>query len=55
MTNLHPKWQYWYEHRDVLYSVGCDYIELAKSLSIETSAKKVLQMMKEAVESQVSK
>ncbi len=43
---------YWYEHRDSLYSAGCEYIELAKSLSIEKSAQKVIRMMKEAVESQ---
>ena len=53
--DLVSKIEYWYEHRDVLYSVGRDYIELAKSLSIEKSAQKVLQMMKEAVESQLSK
>jgi len=42
-------------YRNSLYSVGCDYIELAKSLSIERSAQKVIQMMKEAVESQIIK
>ena len=55
LEDLVSKIEYWYEHRDGLYSVGCDYIELAKSLSIEKSAQKVLQMMKEAVESPVSK
>ena len=53
--DLVSKIEYWYEHRDGLYSVGREYIELAKSLSIEKSAQKVLQMMKEAVESQLSK
>lgn len=53
--DLVSKIEYWYEHRDGLYSVGRDYIELAKSLSIEKSAQKALQMMKEAVESQLSK
>ena len=40
--------EYWYEHQERLYSVGREYIELAKSLSIEKSAQKVIRMMKEA-------
>ena len=47
--DLVSKIEYWYEHRDSLYSVGRDYIELAKSLSIEKSAQKVIRMMKEAI------
>ena len=47
--------EYWYEHQERLYSVGREYIELAKSLSIEKSAQKVIRMMKEAVESQAKK
>ena len=48
--DLVSKIEYWYEHRDCLYSAGCEYIELAKSLSIEKSAQKVIRMMKEAIE-----
>ena len=50
--DLVSKIEYWYEHRDRLYIVGCDYIALAKSLSIEKSAQKVIRMMKEAIRSQ---
>ena len=32
--------EYWYENRDSLYSVGCEYIELARSLSIDKSAQR---------------
>ena len=49
--DLVSKIEYWYENRDSLYSVGCEYIELARSLSIDISAQKVIRMMKEAVES----
>ena len=49
--DLVSKIEYWYENRDSLYSVGCEYIELARSLSIDKSAQKVIRMMKEAVES----
>ena len=55
LEDLISKIEYWYEHRDRLYSVGCEYIELAKSLSIAKSAQKVIRMMKEAVESQAIK
>ena len=55
LEDLISKIEYWYEHRDRLYSVGCKYIELAKSLSIAKSAQKVIRMMKEAVESQAIK
>ena len=48
LKDLTSKIEYWYEHRDRLYAVGCEYIELAKALSIEKSALKVIQMMKEA-------
>ena len=49
LEDLISKLEYWYEHRADLYNVGKQYIELAKSLSIEKSAQKVIQMMKEAV------
>ena len=52
--DLASKIEYWYEHRDRLYMVGCEYIELAKSLSIEKSAQKVIRMMEEAIGSQAS-
>lgn len=52
LEDLISKIEYWYEHRDSLYTLGCEYIELAKSLSIEKSAQKVIRMMKEAIESQ---
>lgn len=52
--DLVSKIEYWYEHRDRLYMVGCEYIELAKSLSIEKSAQKVIRMMEEAIGSQAS-
>ena len=47
--DLVSKIEYWYEHRDSLYATGCDYIELAKSLSIEKSAQKLIQMMEEVI------
>ena len=46
--DLAAKIEYWYEHRDRLPSAGRAYIELAKSLSIEKSARMVIRMMKEA-------
>ena len=52
LEDLVSRIEYWYEHRNRLYTVGCEYIELAKSLSIEKSAQKVIQMMKEAIRSQ---
>ena len=53
--DLVSKIEYWYEHRERLYSAGREYIELAKSLSIEKSAQMVIRMMTEAVESQAMK
>ena len=47
--DLVSKLEYWYTHRDQLYPAGSAYIDLAKSLSIEKSARQVLQMMEEAV------
>ncbi len=54
-VDLVSKIEYWYEHRDRLYAAGCDYIALARTLSIERSAQKVLQMMEEAAGSRAAR
>ena len=46
--DLVSKIEYWYEHRESLYAVGKEYIELAKSLSIEKS-----QMLKKMMEESI--
>ena len=50
VKELAEKIDYWFEHKDELYSVGKEYIEFAKTLTVKESAKKVLKMMKEALE-----
>lgn len=48
VEDLVRKIDYWHEHREEMYTIGMEYIELTKTLSIEESARKVLSMMKEA-------
>ena len=55
VKELVQKIDYWFEHRDELYSVGKDYIKFARTLTVHESAKKVLKMMKEALEVNKSK
>lgn len=50
LEDLVSKIDFWYEHRADLFGMGMEYIELAKSLSIEKSAQKVIRMMKDAIE-----
>lgn len=52
--DLTRKIDYWYEHRADLFSVGKKYLELAKTLTIEESAKKVVKMFENAVASKVT-
>ena len=40
----------WFEHQDMLPTMGQRYIDLARTLTIEESAKKVRQMMLEAIQ-----
>lgn len=40
---------YWYENQDRLPEMGRKYLELASSLTVEKSAKKVLDMMRDAL------
>ena len=40
----------WFEHRDMLPTMGQRYIDLARTLTIEESAKKVRQMMMDAIQ-----
>ncbi len=47
VQELTRKIDYWFEHRADLPKVGEDYIALAKTLSIEESARKVIAMMED--------
>ena len=47
VKELTRKIDYWFEHRADLPKVGEDYIALAKTLSIEESARKVIAMMED--------
>ena len=47
---LAGKIDFWFEHQDELPEMGQRYIDLARTLTIEASAKKVRQMMLEAIQ-----
>lgn len=49
VDELASKIDYWYEHRDELNKASKEYIEYGKNLSISVSAKKVIEMMEDAI------
>ena len=55
VEELAGKIDFWFEHQDELAAMGQRYIDLARTLTIEKSAKKVRRMMLDAIqEKQVS-
>jgi glycosyltransferase involved in cell wall biosynthesis len=50
VEELASKIDYWFEHQDELPTMGQRYIDLAKTLTIEESAKKVRHMMLNAIQ-----